>query len=270
MADRRWYGARFASHRMAANYRFRPDYSGEVYAVLAALLRGQPRSVLDAGCGPGKIVRGLLDEIDRADAVDPSAEMLHMARSSPAGRDPRVRWIHSRIEDAELTPPYGLIVAGASIHWMELERVLPRFREAQAPGAFLAVLDGDAPIDPPWEGESTRFMLDFLEKTTGERPRWWATASQRVRQPILDHPAFECVGTVISKPVQVTQDIADFLCCEHSRATWSQEHLGEEASAQFDDGLRKLLTPFATDGILTFSVQTRVEWGRILSTSAHG
>jgi trans-aconitate methyltransferase len=270
MDDRRSCGARFASHRMAANYRFRPDYSSEIYDILAGLLRGQPRSLLDAGCGPGKIVRGLLDQIDRADAVDPSAEMLHMARSFPAGGDPRIRWIRSRIEDAELTPPYGLIVAAASIHWMDVDRVLPRFREAQAPGAFLAVLDGDAPIHPAWEGEATRFMLDFLQKTNGERPKYWANASQRLQQPILDHPAFERVGTVISKPVQVAQNITDFLRCEHSRSTWSEDHLGEQASAQFDKGLRELLTPFATDDILTFSVQTRVEWGRILSSGAQG
>jgi SAM-dependent methyltransferase len=255
---------------MAANYRFRPDYSSEIYAILAGLLRGQPRSLLDAGCGPGKIVCGLLDQIDRADAVDPSAEMLDMARSSPAGRDPRIRWIHSRIEDAELSPPYGLIAAGASIHWMDVDRVLPRFRQAQAPGAFLAVLDGDAPIDPPWDVEATRFMLHFLEKMDGERPQWWASASQRLRQPVLNHPAFECVGAVISEPVQVAQNITDFLACEHSRSTWSEDHLGEKASAQFDKGLRELLTPFATDDILTFSVQTRLEWGRILSLSAQG
>ena len=268
MADRRSYGARFASHRMAANYRFRPDYSSEIYDILSGLLPARPRNLLDAGCGPGKIVRGLVDQIDRADAVDPSEEMLRLARSLPAGGDPKIRWVSARIEEAELGTPYGLIVAAASIHWMELNRVLPRFRESLAPGAFLAVLDGDAPIDPPWEGEATRFMLDFLENIEGERPKWWANAGQRLRQPILDHPAFECVGAVISRPARVVQNIADFLRCEHSRATWSEDHLGEKASAQFDEGLRELLTPFATDGILTFSVQTRVEWGRILSPGA--
>jgi SAM-dependent methyltransferase len=268
MADRRSYGARFALHRMAANYRFRPDYSSEVYDTLSGLLPDRPRTLLDAGCGPGKIVRALVDQIDGADAVDPSEEMLQLARSLPAGDDPKIRWVSARIEEAELSPPYGLIVAAASIHWMELDRVLPRFRESLARRAFLAVLDGDAPIDPPWEGEATRFILDFLESIEGERPKWWANASQRLRQPILDHPAFECVGTVISKPVLVAQNITDFLKCEHSRATWAEDHLGEKASAQFDEGLRKVLTPFASGGSLTFSVQTRVEWGRIRSPGA--
>ena len=268
MAERRSYGARFGSRRMAANYRFRPDYSSEVYDTLSGLLPDRRRNLLDAGCGTGKIVRGLVDQFDRADAVDPSEEMLRAARSLPAGGDPKIRLVSARIEEAELSPPYGLIVAAASIHWMELDRVLPRFRESLAPGAFLAVLDGDAPIDPPWEGEVTRFMLDFLENLEGERPKWWASAGQRLRQPILDHKAFQRVGVMISKPVRVAQNIADFLRCEHSRATWSEDHLGEKATAQFDDGLSELLTPFATDGILTLSVQTRVEWGRILPPGA--
>jgi trans-aconitate methyltransferase len=103
---------------------------------------------------------------------DPSEEMLQLARSLPAGENPKIRWVSGRIEEAELSPPYGLIVAAASIHWMELDRVLPRFKESLARGAFLAVLDGDAPIDPPWEGEATRFMLHFLESIEGERPKW--------------------------------------------------------------------------------------------------
>jgi len=47
----------------------------------------------------------------------------------------------------QLDPPYGLIVAASSIHWMALDRTLPRFADALAEGAMLAVLDGDAPVD---------------------------------------------------------------------------------------------------------------------------
>jgi hypothetical protein len=112
-------------------------------------------------------------------------------------------------------------------------------------------------------GDAIHAALPRLESIEGERPKWWASASQRLQQPILDHPAFECVGTVISKPVLVAQNITDFLKCEHSRARWSEDHLGQKASAQFDEGLRKVLMPFASGGTLTFSVRTRVEWGRV-------
>ena len=73
---------------MAANYRFRPDHSSEVYDTLSGLLRGRPRTLLDAGCGPGKIGRGLVDRIDRADAVDPSEEKFDYAFGNLAKLDP--------------------------------------------------------------------------------------------------------------------------------------------------------------------------------------
>src|SRR5580692_4528575 len=109
-------GRRFSAERVAANYLFRPPYSPEVYDLLLELMRGHPRILLDAGCGTGKITLGLIDHIDRADAVDPSDAMLRVARSSPAAASPKIRWIHAAIEDATLDPPYGLIVAASSIH----------------------------------------------------------------------------------------------------------------------------------------------------------
>ncbi len=114
-------GRRFSAERMAENYRFRPPYPAEVYEVLRELMRGHPRALLDAGCGTGKITLGMIDQIDRADAVDPSEAMLAVARTLPRADSPKIRWIHSGIEDAPLEPPYGLIVAASSIHWMDLE-----------------------------------------------------------------------------------------------------------------------------------------------------
>src|ERR1700685_262638 len=111
---------------MAENYRFRPPYPVEVYDTLLELIRGHPRILLDAGCGTGKITLGLIDQIDRADAVDPSDAMLRVARSLPGAANTKIRWIHAAIEDAPLDSPYGLIVAASSIHWMDLGRQLTR------------------------------------------------------------------------------------------------------------------------------------------------
>ena len=261
-------GVRFASQRMAENYLFRPAYSQEVYDTLLGLMRDQPRALLDAGCGPGKITLGMLDHLDRIDAIDPSQEMLKVARSSPKGGDPRIRWMCTRAEDAELRGPYGLIVAGASIHWMDLDRVLPKFGAALSKGAVLAVLDGDAPIDPPWEADATRFMLDFLERREGKRPEWWANAASRMDLPVLTHPAFDRVGSLVTKPIEVSQSIEDFLRCEHSRATWSEEILGESDVREFDAQVIRILTPYAKNGVLTYSMQTRIEWGKIRAAVA--
>ncbi len=248
---------------MAANYLFRPPYPKEVYETLLELMRGHPRTLLDAGCGTGKITFGLIDQIDRADAVDPSDAMLRVARSLPCAASPKIRWIHASIEGAPLEPPYGLIVAASSIHWMDLDRTMPRFADALADGAMLAVLDGDAPVDAPWEREETAFMIDFIAAREGRRPSWWKTVSERFAEPVLVHPAFERVGHRITAPVPFSQSIADYLRCQHSRATWSEDHLGEKASAEFDAAMTGILARHSRDGMLTFNVQTRIEWGRV-------
>ena len=141
---------------MAENYHFRPPYPVEVYDTLLELIRGRPQVLLDAGCGTGKITLGLIDQIERVDAVDPSDTMLRVARSLTGASSTKIKWIHAAIEDAPLDPPYGLIVAASSIHWMDLDRTLPRFADALADGAMLAVLDGDAPVDAPMEARRDR------------------------------------------------------------------------------------------------------------------
>jgi SAM-dependent methyltransferase len=248
---------------MAENYRFRPPYPTEVYDTLLELMRGHPRIILDAGCGTGKITLGLIDQIDRADAVDPSDAMLRVARSSPAAASSKIRWIHAHIEDAPLAPPYGLIVAASSIHWMDHDRTLPRFANALAEGAMLAVLDGDAPVDAPWEREEIAFMIDFIAELEGQRPKWWKTVRERFAEPVLMHPGFERLGYRITAPVSFSQSVEDYLRCQHSRATWSEDQLGAEASAEFDAAMTAILNRYARDGMLTFDVQTRMEWGRV-------
>ena len=249
---------------MAENYLFRPPYPAEVYDTLAELLHRHPRILLDAGCGTGKITLGLADRIDRADAVDPSDAMLRVACTLPGADSAKIRWIHAAIEDAPLDPPYGLIVAASSIHWMNLDRTIPRFADALADGAMLAVLDGDAPVDAPWEREETAFMIDFLEAREGRRPSWWKTIRERLAEPVLVHPGFERLGHRITAPIAFSQSVEDYLRCQHSRASWSEDHLGEKASTEFDAAMTAILNRYARDGTLTFEVQTRIEWGRVI------
>jgi hypothetical protein len=87
-----------------------------------------------------------------------------------------------------------LIVAASSIHWIDLDVTLPRFADALADGATLAVLDGDAPLDAPWEREETAFMIDFLEARGERRRGWWMTMRERLAAPRAGASAIYVAG----------------------------------------------------------------------------
>src|SRR5690348_1663385 len=113
------YGAQFSDPSVAAMYHLRPPYPDEVFDVLAGLIVDEPRAVLDVGTGTGEIARNLIGHAERIDAVDPSAPMLTRARMLRGGNSPKIAWILGMAETAPLSPPYGLITAASSLHWME-------------------------------------------------------------------------------------------------------------------------------------------------------
>ena len=129
----------FADEDVVAAYALRPPYPDETIARLAGLAGGGP--VLDAGCGTGELARRLAPLVERVDGVDASAAMVAEARRLPGGA--AVRWLHGRVEEAPVEPPYALVVAGDSVHWFDWDVALPRFCEVLRPGAPLAVVRRD-------------------------------------------------------------------------------------------------------------------------------
>ncbi len=255
-------GERFSAARVADLYRFRPPYSAEVLRVLRELIVDPPRALLDAGAGPGKLARALLADFDRVDAVEPSAAMIAAGRALPGGRHPKLRWIRARLEDAPLDPPYALAVAGASFHWMDPDVVLPKLAEVLAPEGVLALVDGDAPVEAPFEQAIAEVMKETIARAEGKRPDSWLTYRDRLQRPMLEHAHFEPAGVHVTDAWPIEQSIDEFLRCEHSRQSFSEDHLGPELSAFFDDAMRESLSPYATGGRIRYSVRTRIEWGR--------
>src|SRR5205814_4879583 len=86
-------------------------------AVLDRLpLRGD-ETVLDAGCGSGRVTRLLLEHLPegRVIGVDASASMIEQARE--ALPDDRTELIVSDLLDLELTEPVDAVFSNATLHW---------------------------------------------------------------------------------------------------------------------------------------------------------
>ena len=88
-----------------------------------------------------------------------------MANSASDNRDNVKTFWSRRWATAPFDPPYGLITAGASLHWMDARVVMPRFAASLAPGATLAVLEIDDD-SPPWRERSVEIIKRYEEQRT--------------------------------------------------------------------------------------------------------
>jgi trans-aconitate methyltransferase len=235
-----------------AAYRYRPPYPDEVFRILAGLITDRPRAVLDAGCGDGAIARHLIERVERIDAVDLSRAMIEQGKRLPNGDHPRLRWICAPMEDAPLDPPYALITAGASLHWMDWPVVLPRFRQALTPRGMLAIIY-DEMLPLPWD-EALRGLI--RRSSTNQKFQPYDTIEELERRGL-----FTKAGEQRAAAMPFTQPIDAYIESFHARNGFSRERMSQEMAAIFDNEVHKLLTDFCPDGTVAMQVTARVGWG---------
>ena len=238
-------------------YPYRAPYPESLFQKLAELMTGSSRAVLDVGTGPGDIARHLAPYVERVDAVDWSAGMIALGQQLPGGDDQRVRWIQGRIEEVALDPPYSLITAGESLHWMDWDTVLPRFATLLKPDAFLSILT-HGPHNPPW-----RELLQPVFRRYSVIRDW---RPYKVVQELESRGLFQRVGKWESEPIPFAQSVEDYIEALHSMSGFARERMDPAAAQTFDDEVRAILLAHAdVDGILHMRIVGTVEWGTPLT-----
>ncbi len=232
-------------------YRHRPPYPAEVFDILAGLVQGEPRFVLDAGCGTGNIARHLVGRVERLDAVDFSRRMIEEGQRLPNGAHPRLRWLHGAVETVALDPPYGLVTAGESLHWLDWNVVLPRFRALLAPGGSLAVVEQRVTPDP-WSALGE--IVPGYRTDGGYQPYDMIGELER-------HGLFRRVGARETAPVPFAQSIDDYIESYHSRSGFSRERMGPSRAEAFDREARRILRRSYGDGAIGLRIAGSVVWG---------
>jgi SAM-dependent methyltransferase len=246
-------GRAFEDAEVARNYRHRQPYPAEIFEILRQLMV-EPRTILDAGCGTGALTIGLARFAVRVDAVDPSAAMLSEAGRIPGALDPRIRWVQGTAEAAPLDPPYGLVTAGVSIHWMDPDVVMPRFGAALAPEGRLAIVDMDSTYgEEEWRGEFLSLIRAFSPITHYE-------SETEVVRALETSGHFVREGEAAAAPVAVEQSVDDYMAMLASTSSLSRTTLGRRA----DDFDRQARGIFARHGMTTVraDVISGVTWGR--------
>ena len=251
------HASRFKNRSLAELYALRPSYPEETYRILLSLLRESGGRVLDVGCGPGKIARTLVDDVDSVDAVDFSEEMIRVGQSLVNGNHSNLRWISGPVEEVQLYPPYDMVTAGASIHWMEWSVVFSRFREVLTTDGYLVIIDGDRPIGSPWHDAE---ILLIRKYSTNKHYK-----EIDLVQELVDRGHLHLIGDKRTTPVSFSQSPTDYVQSFHSRESMSKEHMGKENVRDFDTELSHILSEFVDDeGFLSFQLEARVTWGKPL------
>lgn len=240
----------FRDADVARAYRQRTPYPEETFTVLEGLL-APPRSILDIGAGSGALARNMTRFAASVDAVDPSQALMTEGRLLPHGRDPMLRWITGTAEEAPLTGPYGLITAGASIHWMDPTRAMPRFAAVLAPGAKLAIVDMEDGAHPLPE------MIDIIRSYSEVEHH------EELRDIVTDIEArgyFVREGESRAAATLVRRSLDDYLEFLHSTSTLARVRLGDRTEP-FDADVRALFARHGMTEIQREYVAT-VIWGR--------
>ncbi len=146
-------------------------------AVLDRLVLGGDETVLDAGCGSGRVTEELLGRLPggRVVALDASASMLEEARRRLAPHGQQVRFLH--LDLLELGPstlgdgyPVDAVLSTATFHWVtDHDRLFANLASVLRPGGQLVAQCGG-------EG-NIRGVLAVLRSLDVERAGTWLYAS---------------------------------------------------------------------------------------------
>ncbi len=249
------YATAFQESSVADAYQYRPTYPPATFEILNTLITDTPRRILDVGCGTGALARHLTLIADAIDAVDFSPAMIERGKQLPNGDNSRIHWIVGRIEDTSLTPPYTLITAGESLHWMEWNIVLPRFQSLLSANGLLAILETQTQ-PAPWDDEPGKLIQRF---STNQDYRKVNLVAELQRRKL-----FAVHGKRQTKPIPFVQAIDAYVESFHGRASFSRERMSKADADAFDQAIHGLVAAYSPQTV-TLSLSADIVWGKPLS-----
>lgn len=247
-------GELFAS---AAGYyaRYRQPYDGRAFpAIVQGLDMAADSTVLDLGTGTGGVARGLAPFVGRVLAVDPSTDMLEVARTE--GTPANVTW---PIGDSAHLRELGLeqvdaVMMGRSFHWMDRAVVLAELDEFVSPGGGLALLRtlepfGVDPVRPPWHAA----VHEVIERYGLLPDRGYVPTSDHLS--VLEESPFGKVERLTFEHGDVTLTLDEIVGAQFSYSYTSPRRLGDRREG-FEADLRATLLAYEPSGHFPFGTVT--------------
>jgi trans-aconitate methyltransferase len=190
--------------------------------------------------------------VDKVDAVDFSRHMLEEGKMLPNGDAANLNWIHGAVEEVPLSPPYALVTAGQSLHWMAWDVVFPRFRSLLVPGACLAIVDLSF-LPVPWAEELNQLIVRCSTNRDFQPYDLFAELEKR--------GLFTKAGERQTAPRPFQQTVDAYIESFHSRNGFSRQRMGRQRADEFDTAVRDLIGQHTADSILAIQISAQIIWG---------
>ncbi len=194
--------------------------------------------VLDLGCGPGMLARGFASFGCEVVAMDPSTEMLNVARKL-AGEAPGISFVKGSSYD--LGPALGsfqLVVMGRSFHWMDRVDTLNRLDGMIAPTGAIALFHDSSLAIPvnAWRKrwQEIRERYEPNTESHASDPNWIRHEAILLNSPFA---RLERFGVIERRAIDVETLVERTL----SMSSTSPSHLGDRTAAMIEE-VRTLLS----------------------------
>jgi len=172
-------------------------------------------TVLDAGCGSGRVTRMLAERLPkgRVIAVDGSGSMVAQARQSLSDLGDRVELVHSDLLELALPEPLDAAFSNAVFHWVfDHEALFRRLRAALKPGGLLAAQCGGEGNVANWVAAVKRAAeRQPFAPYLADRPEPWHYASPEETEARLVEAGFEDVSCWLEDRVVEPEDSREYV-----------------------------------------------------------
>lgn len=214
--------------------------------VLSRLELAGDETVLDAGCGSGRVTEALIERLPRGRviAVDASESMVRAARERLPGADVRV----VDLLELELEEPVDAILSTATFHWiLDHERLFGRLRAALRPGGRLLAQCGGAGNIDVLRGHANDVLArePYAAAFAGFRSPWNYAGPEETRERLLraGFAEAECwLQPAPKEPEHPREFLSEIVLGPH------YQHLPQELREPFiDEVLAELGEPVVVD-----------------------
>jgi len=144
-------------------------------------------TVLDAGCGPGKLTRLLAERLPqgRVVALDASPEMLAVAKGELAAFGNRVDFVQAALPHLPLPTKVDAIFSTATLHWV--------FEQLETFRAFLRVIRPGGQLEFQCGGMDNLHLLhvratelaftpEYADAFVGWKESWWYPSAEETAE----------------------------------------------------------------------------------------